>query len=55
MEKLTVKTLKDALANLEEDKEVEIKCYSNVKEGTVEVELIKEIKENGSEYYKLLI
>lgn len=55
MEKLTVKTLKDALVNLEENKEVEIKCYSNVKEGTVEVELIKEIKDDGREYYKLLI
>lgn len=55
MEKLTVKTLKDALANLEEDKEVEIKCYSNIKEGTVEVELIKELRENGREYYKLLV
>ena len=54
MAKFTVKDLQEALKNLDESKEVMIvNSYScNDK---IEVEYIKELKENGKEYYKINI
>lgn len=54
MTKFTVKDLKEALKNLDEKKEIMIiSSYgSNEK---IEVEYIKELKENGREYYKVNI
>ena len=52
MAKFTVKDLQEALKNLDESKEVMIiNSYScNDK---IEVEYVKELKENGKEYYKI--
>lgn len=55
MKNLTIKALKSALENLDENKEVEIRFYSNTGDDPVSVELVKEIKENGKEYYRLLL
>lgn len=54
MAKFTVKDLKEALKNLDEDKKVMIvDSYSS--NDKIEVEYIKELKENGREYYKINI
>lgn len=54
MVKFTVKDLKEALKNLDENKEIMIvsSYRSNEK---IEVEFIKELKEDGREYYKINI
>mgnify|MGYP006961860606 CR=1 FL=1 len=54
MAKFKVKDLKEALKNLDENKEIMIlNSYSaNVK---IEVEYVKELKENGRDYYKINI
>ena len=51
MEKITVKDLKKALENLDESKEVQ--CTWNLNTTSIEVEYVKEIKENGREYYNI--
>ena len=51
MEKITVKDLKKALENLDESKEVQ--CTWNLNATSIEVEYVKEIKENGREYYRI--
>lgn len=54
MAKFTVKDIQEALKNLDEDKEIMIvSSYEN--NDKVEVEYIKELKENGREYYKVNI
>lgn len=55
MEKLTVKVLKDALANLDDSKEIELRYNSTINDNPINIEFIKEIKENGREYYRVLI
>lgn len=54
MAKFTVKDLQEALKNLDESKEFMIvNSYScNDK---IDVEYVKELKENGKEYYKINI
>lgn len=53
MAKFTVKDLQEALKNLDESKEFMIVTYScNDK---IDVEYIKELKEDGKEYYKINI
>ena len=54
MAKITVKDLREALKNLDESKEVMIvNSYScNDK---IDIEYVKELKENGKEYYKINI
>ena len=54
MANFTVKDLQEALKNLDESKEfIIVNSYScNDK---IEVEYIKELKENGKEYYKISI
>lgn len=54
MAKFTIKDLREALKNLDESKEVRIvNSYScNDK---IEIEYVKELKENGKEYYKINI
>ena len=52
--KLTVKDLREALKNLDESKEVMIvNSYSC--SDKIDIEYIKELKENGKEYYKINI
>lgn len=52
--KLTVKDLREALKNLDESKEVMIvNSYSG--SDKIDIEYIKELKENGKEYYKINI
>ena len=53
MKNFTVKDLKEALKNLDENKKIQIASY-NISD-VIEVELIKEIKETGNEYYKIYI
>lgn len=54
MTKFTVKDIREALKNLDEDKEIMIvSSYSS--NDKIEVEYIKELKENGREYYKINI
>lgn len=54
MAKFTVKDLREALKNLDEKKEVMvINSYSS--NNKIEIEYVKEIKENGKEYYKINI
>lgn len=51
MAKFTVKDLKKALENLDESKEIDCTwCLDNT---NIEVEYVKEIKENGREYYRI--
>lgn len=53
MTKTTVKDLTEALKNLDENKEVRfVTSYSNDK---IEIELIKELKDKGNEYYKIYL
>lgn len=54
MAKFTVKDLQEALKNLDESKEVMI-LNSYSANDKIEVEYIKELKENGREYYKINI
>lgn len=54
MAKFTVKDLKEALKNLDENKEIMITSSYGSNE-KIEVEYIKELKENGREYYKVNI
>ena len=52
--KLTVKDLREALKNLDESKEVMIvNSYSG--SDKIDIEYVKELKENGKEYYKINI
>lgn len=54
MAKFTVKDLREALKNLDESKEVMIvNSYSG--SDKINIEYIKELKENGKEYYKINI
>lgn len=54
MENIKVKDLLETLKNLDSTKEIKIfTLYSS--EPRVEVEYIKELKENGKEYYKINI
>lgn len=50
MAKFTVKDLREALKNLDDSKEVMIVSSFNDKIG---IEYVKELKENGREYYKI--
>ena len=54
MAKFTVKDLKEALKDLDESKEfMMVNSYScNDK---IDIEYVKELKENGKEYYKINI
>ena len=54
MAKFTVKDFRDALKNLDESKEVMI-VYSYSCNDKIDIEYIKELKENGKEYYKINI
>ena len=54
MAKFTVKDLQEALKNLDESKEFMI-VNSYSANDKIEVEYIKELKENGKEYYKINI
>ena len=51
MAKFTVKDLKKALENLDESKE--INCSWRLDGTSIEVDYVKEIKENGREYYNI--
>ncbi len=52
MANFTVKDIREALKNLDESKEVIIvNSYSC--DDKIEVEYVKELKENGKEYYKI--
>ena len=51
MAKFTVKDLKKALENLDESKEVN--CSWRLDGTSIEVDYVKEIKENGREYYNI--
>ena len=51
MAKFTVKDLKKALENLDESKEV--RCTWSLNATNIEVDYVKEIKENGREYYNI--
>ena len=51
MAKFTVKDLKKALENLDESKEV--RCTWSLNTTSIEVDYVKEIKENGREYYNI--
>lgn len=53
----TIKQIKDALKNLDESKEVRIYSpfYGKDVNNPIEIELIKEIKEQGQEYYIIKI
>ena len=54
MAKFTVKDLQEALKNLDKNKEIMVlNSYSD--NDKIEVEYIKELKENGREYYKINI
>ena len=54
MAKFTVKDLQEALKNLDKDKEIMV-LNSYSANDKIEVEYIKELKENGKEYYKINI
>ena len=51
MAKFTVKDLKKALENLDESREV--RCTWSLNATSIEVDYVKEIKENGREYYNI--
>ena len=54
MAKFTVKDLQEALKNLDKNKKIMVlNSYSD--NDKIEVEYIKELKENGKEYYKINI
>ena len=54
MAKFTVKDLQEALKNLDKNKEIMIlNSYST--NDKIEVEYVKELKENGRDYYKINI
>lgn len=54
MAKFTVKDLQEALKNLDESKEFMIvNSYSY--NDKIDIEYVKELKENGKEYYKINI
>ena len=54
MAKFTVKDLREALKNLDESKEVMI-INSYFCSNKIKVEYIKELGENGKEYYKITV
>ena len=54
MAKFTVKDLQEALKNLDKNKEIMV-LNSYAANDKIEVEYIKELKENGKEYYKINI
>lgn len=54
MAKFTVKDLQEALKNLDKNKEIMI-LNSYPTNDKIEVEYIKELKENGRDYYKINI
>ena len=54
MVKIKVKDIREALKNLDGNKEIMIvNSYSN--NDKIEIEYIKELKENGREYYRINI
>ena len=54
MAKFTVKDLREALKNLDESKEFII-VNSYLFNDKIDIEYVKELKENGKEYYKINI
>ena len=52
MAKFTVKDLQEALKNLDENKEF-IMVNSYLCNDKIDIEYVKELKENGREYYKI--
>ena len=54
MAKFTVKDLQEALKNLDKDKEIVV-LNSYSANDKIEVEYVKELKENGRDYYKINI
>ena len=54
MAKFTVKDLQEALKNLDKNKEIMI-LNSYSANDMIEVEYVKELKENGRDYYKINI
>lgn len=54
MAKVTVKDLKKVLEKLDEGKEFMI-SNSYIGNAEIEVEYIEELKENGRQYYKIII
>ncbi len=54
MVKFTVKDLQEALKNLDKNKEIMI-LNSYSANDKIEVEYVKELKENGRDYYKINI
>ena len=54
MAKFTVKDLREALKNLDESKEFMI-INSHSCNDKIDIEYVKELKENGKEYYKINI
>lgn len=54
MAKFTVKDLQEALKNLDKNKEIMI-LNSYSANDKIEVEYVKELKENGRDYYKINI
>ena len=54
MAKFTVKDLQEALKNLDESKKFMIENAYKCKD-KIDIEYVKELKENGKEYYKINI
>ena len=54
MIKFTVKDLREALKNLDENKEVMIVNSYSIN-NKIRIEYIKELEKNGKEYYKIII
>lgn len=54
MAKFTVKDLQEALKNLDKNKEIMV-LNSYSANDKIEVEYVKELKENGRDYYKINI
>ena len=54
MAKFTVKDLKEALKDLDESKEFMMVNYYSCND-KIDIEYVKELKENGKEYYKINI
>ena len=52
MAKFTVKDLKEALKNLDESKEFMMLNSYSVSD-KIDIEYVKELRENGREYYKI--
>ena len=52
MAKFTVKDLQEALKNLDESKEFMIENSYSCND-KIDIEYVKELKENGREYYKI--